>query len=547
MTPQGCGGRRRNRKKGKNRATAGGELNQHVTAAGPSTSASVQVSNPIPNWRNPDAAHSFPGRDALLVSTLEARVRSFLSSLYLDSPCAYSRIFTKYLQPSLEAHLRNHFIFLESDDLWEQLLGWRPLHTPESARAMGSSLPPRFKLPNASLFGPSRTDYSRSSGPRGWASPWWQDHSGVASTWAAIGVEIGGDGAPVHLDYAQDPAETSGNTPAGRLPTFSTPVTHGGQIQHQFVPYVQARPGVFMSSAPRSPGIFGSSANLGTSGPVPGGNSPVFSPINSDAAAPAAGGRRSPSIFTPSFSRLSPGGNRPVFTPINSDAAAPAAGGRRSPSIFTPPFSRLAPGRRDQFPSSPMSTAQARSPTPPHRYMPPVTNDDFLTAGHDGWAVAETISALQAPAQARVSSHQAPAPRIPTPPMPRLRSSSAGPPPSPYALAEEASVLLEVFCQSLNEDAASVDLTQNRDLIKGARDNVNKIWDTLCVREGKGLAPPSHDDQDPTLMVYSGCVICYSSVAETVLLPCNHLVLCLVRLHYRAEWICLLFIVVVGS
>lgn len=28
-------------------------------------------------------------------------------------------------------------------------------------------------------------------------------------------------------------------------------------------------------------------------------------------------------------------------------------------------------------------------------------------------------------------------------------------------------------------------------------------------------------------MVYSGCVICYSAVAETVLLPCKHLVLCL--------------------
>ena len=551
MTPQGSGGRRRNRKKGKNRATAGGELNsnQHVaatsasastpaTAAGPSTSTSTStpasaLSNPIPvqNLRSTSCSpYGFPtGPDTLLVSTLTARVRSFLDSLYRDSPCAYSRIFTKYLQPSLEAHLRNHFFSLESDDLWEQILGWR---TPESAPAMvTSSGLPRFKLPHASLFGPSRTDYSQSPGPQGWNSPWPQpDHSGVASTWAAIGVEIWVDGTPVHPDYAENPwpaenpwaAESSWDTPgAGEMPTSSTSITRGGLIQP--VPerdwpvptHVQARPspaahaGVSSSSASRA------QSGPGTSGADPG-NSRGFQVIEPNAA--AAAGRPS------SYASM-----------LNLRSYAAAGGYRRRPR---------SPGLHTQNPTSPMSTAQPRSPTSPYRSRPSVANEDYLTAGHDswGWQVTGTISAEQTPAQALVSSHRAPAPapRIPTPPMPRSRSSSASPSPNPYALAEEASVLLEVFCQSLNEDAASADLTQNRDLIKGARDNVNEIWDTLWGGEGKGLAGPSHDYQDPSLMVYSGCVICYSSVAETVLLPCNHLVLCLVRLLCRTEWIGLL-------
>jgi len=128
------------------------------------------------------------------------------------------------------------------------------------------------------------------------------------------------------------------------------------------------------------------------------------------------------------------------------------------------------------------------------------------------------------------SNHRAPTPHTPTPSISQSRSSSASPPPNPYALAEEASVLLEVFCQSLNEDAGSADHTQNRELLTGARDNVNKILDTLWGKEETGPAQPLHEDQDANLMVYSGCVICYSSVAEMVLLPCNHLVLCLVRL-----------------
>ena len=434
-------------------------MNQHVAA----TSATpAGPSNPIPNWRNPDAAHSLSSRHALLVSILETRVRSFLSSLHQDSPCAYSRIFTKYLQPCLEAHLRNHFIFLESDDLWEQLLGWRPLHTPESARAMGATVPPRFKFPHASLFGPSGTDYSPPAGPRGWTSLLRQDRTGVASTWAAIGVELGGDGAPVHPDYVH-PAEAGAITPGvGILPTFPT-----------FPPC----PRPYLRLPPRAPGMAGSSANLSTSGTIP-------------------------------------GGNGPVFTAINPEVAVAAGATRPSPSIFNSHFMRLPPSRPAEIPRNTWATW--------------------------GWDVAETVSPVQAPVPVPVvvSSQPALASRPPTPPMPQSRSSSASPPPNPYALAEEASVLLEVFCQSLNENA---DLTQHKDLIKGARDNVNKIWDTVWGGESKGPARPSHDDKDPALMVYSGCVICYSAVAETVLLPCNHFVLCLVRLLYRREGISMLF------
>ncbi|RPB24674.1 hypothetical protein L211DRAFT_867591 [Terfezia boudieri ATCC MYA-4762] len=110
-------------------------------------------------------------------------------------------------------------------------------------------------------------------------------------------------------------------------------------------------------------------------------------------------------------------------------------------------------------------------------------------------------------------------------------------------LAEEASVLLEFYSQSTYEDSESE--LQNRETIKTVLDSVNKIWDSLSgVDKGKraSMAVVSGSsrckcfkndggrvaelESDPTLSPYSGCIICYNAVADAVLMPCHHLVLC---------------------
>ncbi|KAF8418150.1 hypothetical protein EV426DRAFT_620017 [Tirmania nivea] len=304
--------------------------------AGPSRSTSTPASYVVPNF---GSMPSHSSRDAHLESTLKAQVCCFLSSLFRDSPHGYSHRVTS-LQPYLEAHLRNHFTTIQSDQQWEQILGWRPLHTAESAREIGLQVNP-FQLPPASRFG-----QSASLGGR----------TGLkTSTWAAIGAPVS-SGSNDFSDWSVEYA-----------PAMSIP------------------------------------------------------------------------------------------------------------------------------------------PSPPQ----------------DTWATWLEPNPTPSPPVSRSS----------TPPIPQPRSASVSSPPGPQALAEEASVLLEVFCQSFNEDAASADHTQNRDLIKGALDNVNKVWDTLWGGETKGTGDENcvqsqWADDDPSLMVYSGCVICYSAVAETVLLPCNHLVLC---------------------
>ena len=697
-------------------ATMSTSVSAPIAVVGPSTSAptSAPISNLIPTGCNPDVGHSFPDQGALSVSTIKARVQRFLTFLRSDSPCAFSRIFPRYLRHWLEAHLRNHFTSIESAHVWEEILGWRPLHTPESARAMGNSVP-RFSFPDASLFGPSQTNYSRLARSRGLSPPWWLDHSGVDSTWTAIGVEIDWDGRPVHLDYAQEPAAGSnGHTPeAGRVPPLYMSTTHGDLIQHQIAPsHTQSTPGVSMRGT-HAPGISGrlvdvglldtaqalhpaSAADNACSISDPNLNPGLVKTLKTRVRSYLSSlYQDSPSTFACSFPNLRPwleahlrghftsiqsddlweeilgwrplcstesahaiglqvprfqlppaswftgsargtrrarriswtwaaagvpiqmGGNdfpgqwsaergllastqiappslpaparstitfRPrsptpvpiseennhVFHIVDSDAAAAweaimSGKGGRSPSSLTARYSPPALSLQAQIP--PLPTLRSTNPPRPHRHGSPVTTHNSLIAGRDAVAAAESMVVGQAECSTLSLAPPALGAQITAPPIPKLRPR--GPPPSTHKVAEEASLLLEVFSRSPGR--RNPDNVKNRELIKGARYNVKKIWDTYLRREGKGPASPLHDrvplhwyddddeerprdrvplhwydedDEDERdLMVYLGCAVCYSAVAETVLLPCHHLALCLVRLLYSAEetdvlWFC---------
>ncbi|KAF8419746.1 hypothetical protein EV426DRAFT_614644 [Tirmania nivea] len=328
-------------KREQNRATSERKRNQTVASMSACASTPTTCTS-----MSPPPSNNIGATLSYLESIIKARVRSFLSSLFRDNSYHYRHSLAS-LQSSLEAHLRNHFTSIGSDYQWEQILGWHPLHTAESARDIGLQVP-KFQLPPASWFGQSASFVEGTDLRRSW-------------TWAAVEV-------------------------------------------------------------PRLRRVY--------------------------------------------------------------DLALPSTGSvEHAPSASTP-----------------------TTPPTPLWSIPPIQSQ-----GPGFWEIL-------------LGFNWGP-PSVPDTPTPPSKGSSVSPPPAPLALAEEASVLLDVFCQSLNEDAASAGL------IKGALNNVNKVWDTLWKRQAKGIGHEDRVqsqwvDQDPNLMVYLGCVICYSKVAETVLLPCNHLILC---------------------
>lgn len=91
-------------------------------------------------------------------------------------------------------------------------------------------------------------------------------------------------------------------------------------------------------------------------------------------------------------------------------------------------------------------------------------------------------------------------------------------------LAEDASVLLKLYSKTApdSNDAA-------QQLIYSAYASVTKLNRHHRVLasgtdSGKIGAQKRHRNED--LTVDAGCIICYSKIADTVLLPCHHLVLC---------------------
>lgn len=92
-------------------------------------------------------------------------------------------------------------------------------------------------------------------------------------------------------------------------------------------------------------------------------------------------------------------------------------------------------------------------------------------------------------------------------------------------LAEDASILLELFSQSSHPDNNISD--EHRDLITSAAASISAIQG----RVGQTAAPGNRGTR-PRQGMEAGadCIICYAETADTVFLPCKHLVVCTVRL-----------------
>lgn len=93
-------------------------------------------------------------------------------------------------------------------------------------------------------------------------------------------------------------------------------------------------------------------------------------------------------------------------------------------------------------------------------------------------------------------------------------------------LAEDASVLLEVFSQSSPDNEDDMD-DEHQMMIASAADGIIAIQARLrqnVARLNGDIGTPHEGQAD------ADCVICYSASAETVFLPCKHLVVCTVRI-----------------
>lgn len=104
------------------------------------------------------------------------------------------------------------------------------------------------------------------------------------------------------------------------------------------------------------------------------------------------------------------------------------------------------------------------------------------------------------------------------------------------ATADYAALLLDVFSRVKPVDDAQL-MAVHRRLVDKALVSVLEITRCLRVIESagdqvdEGLQPLPLPD-DPALCVYAGCVVCYAVVADMLLMPCHHLILCEV-------WLCL--------
>lgn len=94
--------------------------------------------------------------------------------------------------------------------------------------------------------------------------------------------------------------------------------------------------------------------------------------------------------------------------------------------------------------------------------------------------------------------------------------------------ADNASALLELFSVTKPDDDNEIG-DEHRRLITGAVELVLKIntqIKVLAARQGCSQAMATESEETK---VDVGCIICYSGIADMLLIPCKHLVMCLVR------------------
>lgn len=134
-----------------------------------------------------------------------------------------------------------------------------------------------------------------------------------------------------------------------------------------------------------------------------------------------------------------------------------------------------------------------------------------------------------------VAARVIPAPVVPAPvvltptliPPPADPVTVPSPLPAPVSLkqlAEDASVLLELFSRSSPADEAGLS-AEHHLMISNAATAISAIETRFRQRSGESepvTRPPEAD-----------CIICYSAAADRVFTPCHHLVVCTVCIYAR--------------
>lgn len=105
--------------------------------------------------------------------------------------------------------------------------------------------------------------------------------------------------------------------------------------------------------------------------------------------------------------------------------------------------------------------------------------------------------------------------------------------------AEDASVLLELF--SKTKPANNKDISrEQRVMINTALEGIKKIHRELRVLAAESEGTDDGGEAEVDTMVDAACIICYTDIADTVVLPCGHLILCRVRLDILVAYGCAL-------
>lgn len=99
-------------------------------------------------------------------------------------------------------------------------------------------------------------------------------------------------------------------------------------------------------------------------------------------------------------------------------------------------------------------------------------------------------------------------------------------------VAEDASVLLEIFSRTKPKDDSEID-QEHKQMIDDAFNHILQIKERFRIMAIESKMPPTLASDD--MKVDAGCIICYSYIADTVLMPCKHLALCTVW-HSAPLW-----------
>ena len=494
---------------------------------GPSTIASRSTLRPtflseIPNLHDqaqPARASTGPlfttyttNPDSALVENLSRRIRSFLTSLFIANRTTYAE-HLRPLQLSLETHLRNYYTSIKSDATWEHIFGWCPnrsavegllhLQRPSYILPAATSFATSFDLPvtwlNLGVLPPTqRHGISSETAPVPWRAsptapprrPWRRPHMQTPAlppqTRPALHTRV--SAAPTAITYTTSSTNGSGSRMA-----------MGSQLP---------RPGEASSTI----GATAARAPLGHRPPV---SASARTNIVCRRQRPALRVDRSPSrinsnsswvddLLSDAYCSLSDEYDDDDEDEDDGEDVGIHHFVRRY-RIRIPRYLRAQVDNTDQFPALPTAVPAAQLVTDPSLEIP----------GH-----------TDAPAQ---------------PPQPDLLTATR-------KLAEETSILLERYSRSTSQNGH-----QNYETIRTALDSVHEIWDKL-LRSGRaneasysaaamGLTS-GHGGciwggrtalEAETFRPYSACIICYNAVADTVLMPCHHLVLCLVR-SGRHHW-----------